>query len=431
MTTESERFFKKSLDLIPGGVNSPVRSFAAVGGTPFLAARGEGAQLFDIDGRDYVDYVMSWGPLILGHSYKPIVEAIVKAARHGTSFGAPTKNEMELALLVRERMPWIEKLRLVSSGTEACMTAARLARAATGRNIIVKFDGCYHGHSDAFLVKAGSGLATGGLPASAGVPDEVTANTISLPYNNIQAAETCFKENGKNIAAVIIEPIAANMGVIPPVHGFLHKIRELCDSHGSILIFDELITGFRVTPGGAAQLFDIKPDLICLGKILGGGLPLAALGGKAEIMDYLAPRGPVYQAGTLSGNPLSTAAGIAILRALADPDIYTNLRQYAIRLASQIAELFAVYEVPVCINRIESLFSIFFSDVEVKDYSGAQQSDMKLFAKFFHKLLSEGIFIPPSGFEAWFISTAHTPEDLKSTVKAIEHFLIELKSENN
>ena len=431
MTTESERFFKKSLDLIPGGVNSPVRSFAAVGGTPFLAARGEGAHLFDIDGRDYVDYVMSWGPLILGHSYKPIVEAIVKAARHGTSFGAPTKNEMELALLVRERMPWIEKLRLVSSGTEACMTAARLARAATGRNIIVKFDGCYHGHSDAFLVKAGSGLATGGLPASAGVPDEVTANTISLPYNNIQAAETCFKENGKNIAAVIIEPIAANMGVIPPVHGFLHKIRELCDSHGSILIFDELITGFRVTPGGAAQLFDIKPDLICLGKILGGGLPLAALGGKAEIMDYLAPRGPVYQAGTLSGNPLSTAAGIAILRALADPDIYTNLRQYAIRLASQIAELFAVYEVPVCINRIESLFSIFFSDVEVKDYSGAQQSDMKLFAKFFHKLLSEGIFIPPSGFEAWFISTAHTPEDLKSTVKAIEHFLIELKSENN
>lgn len=430
MTTESEHYFERSLDLIPGGVNSPVRSFAAVGGTPFIVARSEGARLFDIDDQSYLDYVMSWGPLILGHSYKPIVEVIVKAANHGTSFGAPTKNEMELALLVRERMPWVERLRLVSSGTEACMTATRLARAATGRNIIVKFDGCYHGHSDGFLVRAGSGLATGGLPASAGIPKDVIMNTISLPYNNIQAVETCFKENGKNIATVIIEPIAANMGVIPPAPGFLQKLRELCDRHSSLLIFDEVITGFRVAQGGATQLFNIRPDLVCLGKILGGGLPLAALGGRTEIMDYLAPLGPVYQAGTLSGNPLSTAAGIAMLRALADPDIYTNVRQYATTLTSQIADLFAVYEVPVCINRIESLFSVFFSKVEVKDYAGAQQSDMKLFARFFHELLSEGIFIPPSGFEAWFISTAHTQEDLKSTVKAIERFLVDLKSDN-
>ena len=429
MTTESERYYKKSLDLIPGGVNSPVRSFSAVGGSPFFAARGEGSHLIDIDGRNYIDYVMSWGPLILGHSFKPIVEIIVKAAHRGTSFGAPTKNELELALLVRERMPWIEKLRLMSSGTEACMTAARLARAATGRNIIVKFDGCYHGHSDTFLVQAGSGLATGGLPASSGVPEAVTANTISLPYNNLETVDACMKSGGRNIAAIIVEPIAANMGVVPPVPGFLQKLRELCNFHGCLLIFDEVITGFRIAPGGAAQLFKIKPDLVCLGKILGGGLPLAAVGGDAGIMEQLAPLGPVYQAGTLSGNPLSTAAGIAMLQGLADAHIYSQLKQYTIALTTQIAELFAVYEIPLRINMIESLFSLFFTTEEVVDYSGARKTDMAFFAKFFQKLLSEGIFVPPSGYEAWFVSTAHTHEDLASTVRAVERFLIEFKSE--
>lgn len=420
---KSQEIFTQSQKLIPGGVNSPVRAFGAVGGTPFIASKGEGPYLHDIDGRRYIDYVMSWGPLILGHSYKPIVEAVCRAVQAGTSFGAPTSSELELASLVNERMPWIEKLRLVSSGTEACMTAIRLARGATGRDIIVKFDGGYHGHADSFLIQAGSGLATGGLPASSGIPENVIKTTISIPYNDLQAVRECFENHASDIAAVIVEPVAANMGVVPPAKGFLQGLRELTTTHGSLLLFDEVITGFRIASGGAAQLYDIKPDLVCLGKILGGGLPIGGVGGTKEIMDFLAPVGPVYQAGTLSGNPLSTAAGIATLRALGDNSLYERIKQYADNLNGNIAALFDKSSIPLKINKVESLFTLFFTDNDVTDFNSAKKSDMKMYAEFFNFLLSKGIYIPPSGFEAWFVSAAHKGKQLNSTVKAIEEFI--------
>ena len=420
---KSQEIFTQSQKLIPGGVNSPVRAFGAVGGTPFIASKGEGPYLHDIDGRRYIDYVMSWGPLILGHSYKPVVEAVCRAAQAGTSFGAPTSSELELASLVNERMPWIEKLRLVSSGTEACMTAIRLARGATGRDIIVKFDGGYHGHADSFLIQAGSGLATGGLPASSGIPENVIKTTISIPYNDLQAVRECFENHASDIAAVIVEPVAANMGVVPPAKGFLQGLRELTTKHGSLLLFDEVITGFRIASGGAAQLYDIKPDLVCLGKILGGGLPIGGVGGTKEIMDFLAPVGPVYQAGTLSGNPLSTAAGIATLRALGDNSLYERIKQYADNLNGNIAALFDKSSIPLKINKVESLFTLFFTDNDVTDFNSAKKSDMKMYAEFFNFLLSKGIYIPPSGFEAWFVSAAHKGKQLNSTVKAIEEFI--------
>ena len=420
---KSQEIFTQSQKLIPGGVNSPVRAFGAVGGTPFIASKGEGPYLHDIDGRRYIDYVMSWGPLILGHSYKPVVEAVCRAAQAGTSFGAPTLSELELASLVNERMPWIEKLRLVSSGTEACMTAIRLARGATGRDIIVKFDGGYHGHADSFLIQAGSGLATGGLPASSGIPENVIKTTISIPYNDLQAVRECFENHASDIAAVIVEPVAANMGVVPPAKGFLQGLRELTTKHGSLLLFDEVITGFRIASGGAAQLYDIKPDLVCLGKILGGGLPIGGVGGTKEIMDFLAPVGPVYQAGTLSGNPLSTAAGIATLRALGDNSLYERIKQYADNLNGNIAALFDKSSIPLKINKVESLFTLFFTDNDVTDFNSAKKSDMKMYAEFFNFLLSKGIYIPPSGFEAWFVSAAHKGKQLNSTVKAIEEFI--------
>ncbi len=422
----SQQLFDKAARIIPGGVNSPVRAFGSVGGSPFIAEKGEGPWLHDVDGNRYVDYVMSWGPLILGHARKSVVEVVAETARRGMSFGAPTRNELDLAALVRERMPWIEKLRLVSSGTEACMTAARVARGATGRRIVVKFDGGYHGHSDGFLVKAGSGLATGNLPASAGVPEEITKVTASLPFNDIPVLEKTFADTGDDIAAVIVEPIAANMGVIPPAEGFLEKLRELTEKHGAVLIFDEVITGFRVAPGGAAELFGIKPDLVCLGKILGGGLPIGGVGGKAELMDNLAPVGSVYQAGTLSGNPLSTAAGIATLRELGDPGVYQHLEQYAEELTGAVAELASKHEQPIQINRKASLFTLFFSECEVTDFDSAQAADMKRYAEFFHSLLKQGVFVAPSGFEAWFVSTAHTRVQLELTTDAIETFVREL-----
>ncbi len=419
----SRQLFDKAAQIIPGGVNSPVRAFGSVGGSPFIVDRGEGPWLHDIDGNRYIDYVMSWGPLVLGHARKSVVDAVTETAQRGMSFGAPTKNELNLATLVRERMPWIEKLRLVSSGTEACMTAVRIARGATGKRVVIKFDGGYHGHSDGFLVKAGSGLATGNLPASAGVPEDITKVTTSLPYNDIPALEKAFEEIGDDIAAVIVEPIAANMGVIPPAEGFLEKLRELTEERGAVLIFDEVITGFRVAPGGAAESFGIKPDLVCLGKILGGGLPIGGVGGKAELMDNLAPVGSVYQAGTLSGNPLSTAAGIATLRALGDPGVYQHLEQYAEELTGAVAELASKHERPMTINRKASLFTLFFASHEVTDFDSAQAADMKLYAEFFHSLLKQGVFVAPSGFEAWFVSTAHTREHLELTTGAIETFL--------
>jgi glutamate-1-semialdehyde 2,1-aminomutase len=418
--------FSRALELIPGGVNSPVRSFAAVGGRPFFAASGRGARLVDVDGKSYVDYVMSWGPLILGHAPAKVVAAVREAAGRGTSFGAPTKDELMLAELVRERMPWIEKMRLVSSGTEACMTAVRIARGATGRDIIVKFDGCYHGHSDAFLVKAGSGLATGGLPGSKGVPENTVSSTVSLPYNNVTSVKHIFATRGSEIAAVIVEPVAANMGVVPPRSGFLECLREETKGSGAVLIFDEVITGFRVAPGGAAELCGVTPDLVCLGKILGGGLPIGGVGGSRDLMDQLAPLGPVYQAGTLSGNPLSTAAGIATLRGIKDPGVYRHMEQYASDLAGGITAIAKKAAQPVQINMVASLFTPFFSSEKVTDFASSQRSDGRKYAAFFSALLRSRVFVPPSRFEAWFVSKAHRTRELERTILAISRCLEEL-----
>jgi glutamate-1-semialdehyde 2,1-aminomutase len=406
-------------------VNSPVRSFASVDTTPFIVERGQGPWIFDIDGNRYVDYVMSWGPLILGHAHPTIVDAVRKKVGGGTSFGAPTRGELELAHIVRERMPWVEKLRLVSSGTEACMTAARIARGATGRDMIVKFDGGYHGHSDGFLVKAGSGLATGNIPASAGVPENITRITLSLPYNDRKEVMSTFEKSGSRIAAVFVEPVAANMGVVPPMEGFLETLRDLTSRHGALLIFDEVITGFRLAPGGAAELFGVRPDLVCLGKILGGGLPIGAVGGSAGLMDLLAPLGTVYQAGTLSGNPLSTAAGIATLKELEKHEVYDSIRQYAEDLTGGIALLFERYGRSFRLNRVESLFTLFFSEEEVTDFDSAGRVDMTMYSELFRSLLRNGLFLPPSGFEAWFLSTVHGKEQLDLTLRSIEDFLRE------
>jgi len=421
--SKSVQLFSQSEEVIPGGVNSPVRAFKSVGGTPFVAERGEGSWLFDVDNKRYLDYVMSWGPLILGHAPAPVVSAISQKVVHGTSFGASTRDELNLAMMVRERMPWVEKIRLVSSGTEACMTAVRIARGATGRDIVVKFDGGYHGHSDGFLVRAGSGLATGNLPAGAGVPEEITKCTVSLRYNDTKAVEDFFARSGSEIAAVIVEPVAANMGVVPPMPGFLETLRGITRQHGAILVLDEVITGFRVAPGGAAELFGVRPDLVCLGKILGGGLPIGAVGGVVELMDKLAPVGDVYQAGTLSGNPLSTCAGIATLKELADPEVYRHIKQYSDDLTGGILELFDKSGVSVRVNKIESLFTLFFTDGEVTDFESAGNSDMATYARFFRILLDRGVFIPPSGFEAWFVSAAHGREQLDMTLRAVKEFL--------
>ncbi len=419
----SREVFEKSSQLIPGGVNSPVRAFGSVGGEPFVVDRGEGPWLYDLDSNRYVDYVMSWGPLILGHAHASVVDAITRKAKAGTSFGAPTVSEYDLAALVRERMPWIEKLRLVSSGTEACMTAARIARGATGRKTVVKFDGGYHGHSDSFLVKAGSGLATGNLPASAGIPEEITSATMSLPYNDVTAIESAFAQSGDQIAAVIVEPVAANMGVVPAESGFLQLLRDQTSKHGAVLIFDEVITGFRVAPGGAAELFGFKPDLVCLGKILGGGLPIGGVGGRASLMDNLAPVGSVYQAGTLSGNPISTAAGIATLKALGDDAVYQHIKQYADDLIGQIKVLCEKRGRQIQVNQVESLFTLFFADHRVSDFESARKADHELYAKFFRTLLDNGIFIAPSGFEAWFVSAAHGAEQMEQTLAGVAAFL--------
>jgi len=422
-TSKSRTIFQRSSEVIPGGVNSPVRAFGSVGGEPFIAAKAEGAYIYDLDNNRYVDYVMSWGPLPLGHAHPAVVDAVREAANKGTSFGAPTAAEAQLAEIVTERMPWIQKLRLVSSGTEACMTAARIARGATGRPVIVKFDGCYHGHSDGFLVQAGSGLATESLPASGGVPDQVTGVTISLPFNDIEAVRTCFQMYGKEIAAVIVEPVAANMGVIAPAENFLQLLRGLTKKHESVLIFDEVITGFRIARTGAAGLFEVIPDLVCLGKVLGGGLPIGAVGGREELMNNLAPLGSVYQAGTLSGNPLSTAAGIAMLQTLNNETVYEYLNHYTERITQKLVELFAKYDCSVSINRVESLFTLFFTENEVTDFESAKKCDMDKFGRFHRAMLDNGVFLPPSGYEAWFVSLAHTEDHMAATLRAAEAFL--------
>ncbi|MGA8030206.1 MAG: glutamate-1-semialdehyde 2,1-aminomutase [Bryobacteraceae bacterium] len=412
----SEALFARAQKCIPGGVNSPVRAFRAVGGTPRFIARGEGSHLFDVDGNEYIDYVCSWGPLLLGHRPKVVIDALASVLELGTSFGAPTAREVELAELIVDAVPSIEMVRLVNSGTEACMSALRLARGFTGRDLTVKFEGCYHGHVDSLLVKAGSGVATLSLPDTAGVPRAFSETTIALPFNDLDRVEAAFREQGDRIAAVIVEPVAGNMGCISPEPGFLEGLRRITRYYGALLIFDEVMTGFRLSRGGAQSLYNISPDLTTLGKIIGGGLPIAAYGGRAEIMKKVAPLGPVYQAGTLSGNPLAVTAGIAMLRYIEEhPEIYDVLEKSA-------ATLTANPPPGTCVNRVGSMFTFFFQPGPVRNYEEAKHSDTGAFAGFFHHLLENGVYFPPSQFEAGFMSSAHADRDIAYTSKVIGEF---------
>ena len=408
----SSKLFERAKQSIPGGVNSPVRAYRGVGGTPPFIARGQGSRIWDADGNEFVDYIGSWGPLLLGHRHPDVIAALEAALEIGTSFGAPTEREIQLAELIRALVPSIEMLRLVNSGTEASMSALRVARGFTGRDLTIKFEGCYHGHVDSLLVKAGSGVATLGLPDSPGVPKGFSDTTIALPFNDGDAVETTFRQRGDHIAAVIVEPVVGNMGCVAPAPGFLQALRNLCTKHGAVLIFDEVMTGFRVAAGGAQQLYGIRPDLTVMGKVIGGGLPIAAYGGRNDIMTNIAPLGPIYQAGTLSGNPLAVSAGIAMLRYIqAHPGLYDELDAKAQRLA-------AAAPAGMTVNRVGSMFTWFFSDQPVTNYESAKHSDTTRFKKFFHAMLERGIYLPPSQFEAAFVSTAHTDADIECTVTA-------------
>ncbi|KMK93979.1 glutamate-1-semialdehyde 2,1-aminomutase [Rossellomorea marisflavi] len=416
---KSKQAFQEALKLMPGGVNSPVRAFKSVDMDPIFMERGKGSKIYDIDGNDYIDYVLSWGPLILGHANDRVVEAIKKVAENGTSFGAPTEIENELASLVIERVPSIEVVRMVSSGTEATMSALRLARGYTGRNKILKFEGCYHGHGDSLLIKAGSGVATLGLPDSPGVPEGIAKNTITVPYNDLDSIRYAFEQFGDDIAGVIVEPVAGNMGVVPPKPGFLEGLREVTEQYGSLLIFDEVMTGFRVGYNCAQGYFGVTPDLTCLGKVIGGGLPVGAYGGKAEIMEQIAPSGPIYQAGTLSGNPLAMTAGLETLKQLS-PESYEEFGRIADRLQDGLSTLAEKYGIPHTINRAGSMIGLFFTDEEVSNYEGAKSSDLEMFSNYYREMAHNGVFLPPSQFEGLFLSTAHTDEDIDKTLDAAE-----------
>jgi len=426
MPTQSQELFRKAVQLLPGGVNSPVRAFRAVVGDPIYIASGKGSRLTDIEGRSYIDYVLSWGPLILGHCHPEVMEALAAVLTTGTSFGACTPAEIELAERICEAYPSIARVRLVNSGTEATMSALRLARAATGREKILKFDGCYHGHGDSLLVKAGSGVATLGLPDSPGVPRALAELTITVPFNDMGALEEAFRVHRHALAAVILEPVAGNMGCVPPVAGFLERIRNLTAEQGTILIFDEVMTGFRIAYGGAQQLFKIQPDLTTLGKVIGGGLPIGAYGGKAALMDQVAPAGPVYQAGTLSGNPLAVTAGLKTLEILRRPGAYDRLEVLAGKLASGLDHQADRAGVPVTVNRVGSMFTLFFTREAVTDYASAKKSETARYARFFRALLERGVYFPPSQFEAAFVSLAHTDEDVAATLQAAAEGLAEL-----
>jgi glutamate-1-semialdehyde 2,1-aminomutase len=410
--SRSEELFCRAQEIIPGGVNSPVRAFRSVGGNPPFVARGQGSHIWDADGNEYIDYVGSWGPLLLGHRHPEVLEALERALAIGTSFGAPTAQEVEMAEAICDAVPSIEMVRLVSSGTEATMSAIRVARGFTGRDLVVKFEGCYHGHVDSLLVKAGSGVATLGLPDSPGVPRAFSDTTLALPFNSWEAVEEAFQKHGERIAAVIVEPVVGNMGCVPPQPGYLEALREITARRGALLIFDEVMTGFRVAFGGAQERYGIRPDLTTLGKVIGGGLPVGAYGGRRDIMSRVAPAGPIYQAGTLSGNPLAVAAGLAALRHLkAHPEIYQRLEMAA-------GELCAAAPAGVTVNRVGSMFTFFFTDGPVTDYESAKRSDTARFGRFFRAMLERGIYLAPSQFEAAFVSAAHTDEDIERTIAA-------------
>ena len=412
----SAALLARAQKIIPGGVNSPVRAFRGVGGTPPFIERGDGCRLYDVDGNSYIDYVGSWGPLILGHCFQPVLDAIRQTLEIGTSFGAPTEREIELAEAIRSAVPSMEMLRLVNSGTEATMSALRVARGFTGRELTVKFEGCYHGHVDSLLVKAGSGMATLGIADTAGVPEGFASTTIALPYNSVDALETAFRERGDKIAAVIVEPVVGNMGCVPPAPRFLATIRTLCDRYGALFICDEVMTGFRVAFGGAQSLYGIRPDLSTFGKVIGGGLPIAAYGGRADVMRCVAPVGNVYQAGTLSGNPVAVSAGLAMLRYLSQhPEVYVELEDAAARLCAAAPE-------GVTVNRIGSMFTFFFTDRPVTDWESAKVADTARFKAFFHHLLASGVYLPPSQFEAGFVSAAHDDAAIAQTIAAIRGF---------
>jgi glutamate-1-semialdehyde 2,1-aminomutase len=418
-TEESHKLQKRAEQLIPGGVSSPVRAFRAVGGEPLYIVRGQGSHIWDADGNEYVDYVGSWGPLILGHAAHTVVEAVISAARNGTSFGASTPAEADLAELVLSAFPHMQKVRFVSSGTEATMTAIRLARAYTKRKYIVKFEGCYHGHADALLVKAGSGVATLGIPGSAGVPEEFTQFTLALPFNDVDALEQTFKKFRHQVAGVIVEPVVGNMGCVPPARGYLEALRAITTRDKALLIFDEVMTGFRLAFGGAQELYAIHPDLTTMGKIIGGGLPVGAYGGPSEIMDLVAPLGPMYQAGTLSGNPLAMAAGYTTLRYLREhKDVYAKLDKLAAEVVAGVAAAAKEAGVQMCHNRVGSMFTWFFAPGPVTDWTSVAKSDTEAFGRFFRSMLENGIYLPPSQFEAAFMSAAHTEHDVQQTIVA-------------
>ena len=419
--TRSSQLFAEAEQFIPGGVNSPVRAFKYVGGTPIFVKEAKGAYLFDEDGNRLIDYINSWGPMILGHAYEPVVNAVIEKAKKGTSFGMPTELETEIAKLAVSMVPNIDKIRFVNSGTEACMSAIRLARGYTGKDKIIKFAGCYHGHSDSFLIQAGSGAITFGAPNSPGVTQGTAKDTLLANYNDIQNVKSLFEANKSEIAAIIIEPVAGNMGCIPPQKGFLEDLRKLCDDNNALLIFDEVMTGFRLAKGGAQELFNIKADIVCFGKVIGGGLPVGAFAGKNEIMNYLAPVGPVYQAGTLSGNPLAMAAGLAMLKTLdTDKEIFNRLEEKTQYLERGINEVLQKNNIEFTINRVGSMISVHFDENEVFDFNSAKKGDNQRFKDFFHGLVKEGVYIAPSAYETWFITDALTYEDLDFTIKAID-----------
>ena len=424
-TTKSARLFARAVRVIPGGVDSPVRAFTSVGGAPRFIARASGARLEDVDGNRYIDYVMSWGPLIHGHAPAGLVKAIAAAAKRGTSYGAPSPLEVELAERVRKLMPSLERVRFVSSGTEAAMSAVRVARAATGRDKIIKFEGCYHGHADGFLVRAGSGALTLGTPTSPGVTAAAAADTLIASYNDLASVRRVFAANRGQVAALIVEPIAGNMGLVPPADGFLQGLRRVCDTHGALLVFDEVISGFRVAPGGAQQIHGVTPDLTCLGKIIGGGLPVGAYGGRADLMELVSPAGPVYQAGTLSGNPLAMTAGIWCLAHL-KPKLYRDLASLGTRLAAGFVDAARAAGIALQVNAVGSVVTPFFTDQPVRDYRSATSANTEHYARFFRGMLARGIYPPPSQFEGWFLSAAHTRKDVDATIAAAHGAMKEL-----